>query len=103
MNERDRADSLEERLMQKSEEFERSAQALSKSKKEFEKLNAKFATTLEDYENLRKINNQMRDKLEKYASITGISSGQSMMQSEIFSTDKSVDDSENITRLKKSS
>jgi len=103
VNERDRAENLEDRLRQKSDEYERSAKALSKSKKAFEKLNGKFATALEDYENMRKINQQMRIKLEKYASITGISSGQSVMQSEIFTTDKAVDDSLNVTRLKKSS
>jgi len=101
VNERDRAESLEDRLRQKSEEFERSAKALSKSKMEFEGLNMKFENTLEDFENLRKINQQMREKLEKYASITGISSGQSIIQSEIYSTDRSVDRSENVTRLKK--
>ncbi len=102
VNERDRAESLEDRLRLKSEEFDRSSKALSKSKIEFETLNSKFSTTLEDFENLRKINQQMREKLEKYASITGISSGQSIIQSEIFSTDKTVDESLNVTRLKKS-
>jgi len=101
VNERDRAEALDDRLRLKSEEFDRSAKALSKSKVEFEKLNGKFATTLEDFENLRKINQHMREKLEKYAAITGINSGQSLVNSELFSKDKVVDQSENVTRLKK--
>ena len=103
VNERDRAESLEDRLRQKSEEYERSAKAVAKSKSAFEQINGKFSTTLEDYENLRNINEQMRQKLEKYASITGISSGQSLVNSEVYVTDKAVDGSKNVTRLKKSS
>ncbi|NNE58860.1 MAG: hypothetical protein HKN36_12200 [Hellea sp.] len=103
VNERDRAESLEDRLRQKSEEYERSAKAVSKSKIEFESLNTKFAQTLEDFEILRKMNQQMRDKLEKYALITGVSAGQSILQTEVFTKDKAVDDSENVTRLKHSS
>jgi len=100
VNERDRAESLEERLRLKSQEYERSAKALSKAKKAFEGLNAKFSTTIEDFDNLRKVNQAQRDKLEKYASISGVSSGQILMTSDIYSQDKSVDSAENITRLK---
>lgn len=76
LSERDRSNSLEQRLMQKSEEIERSSAALTKSKIEFQELNAKFAATLEDFETMRRINQSQREKLERYASIGGVGGGQ---------------------------
>lgn len=101
VNERDRAEALDDRLRLKSEEFDQATKSLHSTKTEYEKLNTKFATTLEDFEMLRKINQQMREKLEKYALISGVSSGQSLLNSEIYSKDKAVDDSVNVMRLKK--
>ncbi len=74
VNERDRADVLEQRLRNKTEEMDRTATALSKSKIEFEDLNSKFEATLNDYETLRKMNQLQREKLERYASIQSIAS-----------------------------
>ncbi len=100
VNERDRAESLEMRLRLKSEEYERSAKALAKSKAEFEELNNKFAKTLDDYETLRKINQAQREKLEKYAAISGISGSDLVLNADIYSKDKVIDEAENVEVLK---
>ena len=88
VNERDRADVLEQRLRNKTEEMDRTATALSKSKIEFEDLNGKFTATLDDYETLRKMNQLQREKLERYASIgnNGID-GPSILGSDLHSFD----------------
>lgn len=83
-SERARNERAEDRLREKSEEVERNARALARSKVEFENLNAKFTTALEDLDTLRKINQVQKQKLERYASIGGVSSGQSLLPSESF-------------------
>lgn len=107
MNERDRNSALESRVRQKSEEVERSGSALAKAKIEFEELNAKFAATLEDFETLRRVNQYQREKLERYASISGVSGGQVMLNADIHAQEEREieipEDSENVTRLKPSS
>lgn len=104
-NERERTQTLEERLSQKSEEVERSSAALVKSKIEFEELNAKFAATLEDFETMRRINQLQREKLERYASIGGVSGGQVLLNMDVNPIEEDApvtipEDSENVTVLK---
>jgi len=82
--ERSRGERTEIRLREKSEEVERSVRALARSKVEFENLNAKFTTALEDLETLRKINQVQKQKLERYASIGGVTTGQSIMPSDSY-------------------
>jgi len=82
--ERSRSERTELRLREKSEEVERNVRALARAKVEFENLNAKFTTALEDLETLRKINQVQKQKLERYASIGGVSTGQSVMPSESY-------------------
>lgn len=106
-NERERTQTLEDRLSQKSEEVERGSAALVKSKIEFDELNAKFAATLEDFETMRRINQLQREKLERYASIGGVSSGQVMLNMDVRPVEEDAtltipEDSENVTVLKPS-
>ncbi len=103
-NERERTQTLEVRLSQKSEEVERSSSALVKSKIEFEELNGKFAATLEDFETMRRINQLQREKLERYASIGGVSGGQVMLNMDVRPVEEDAtltipEDSENVTVL----
>ncbi len=104
-NERDRCTTLEQRLGQKKEELGRTGSALHQSKKEFEELNEKFAATLEDFETMRRINQLQREKLERYASIGGVSSGQVMLNMDVRPVEEDAtlhipEDSENVTVLK---
>ncbi|WP_371395567.1 hypothetical protein [Fretibacter rubidus] len=87
-SERTRNERAETRLREKSEEVERNVRALARSKVEFENLNAKFTTALEDLDTLRKINQVQKQKLERYASIGGVSTGQSIMPSESYRAEK---------------
>lgn len=103
-NERDRTETLEKRLNQKSDEVERSGSALVKSKIEYEELNAKFAATLEDFETMRRINQLQREKLERYASIGGVSGGQVMLNMDVRPVEEDAtltipEDAENVTVL----
>lgn len=105
INERERSQGLEQRLRSKSEEVERNGAALVKSKIEFDELNAKFAATLEDFETLRSISQKQREKLERYASIGGVTGGQVLIntdprtpQGEDLPLD--LEDTENVTVLK---
>lgn len=103
-NERDRTETLEKRLSQKSDEVERSGAALVKSKIEYEELNAKFAATLEDFETMRRINQLQREKLERYASIGGVSGGQVMLNMDVRPVEEDPtltipEDAENVTVL----
>jgi chromosome segregation ATPase len=100
LSERDRATSLEQRLMQKSEEIERTSSALAKSKIEFQELNSKFAATLEDFETMRRINQSQREKLERYASIGGVTSGQIMVPDHTQDLDGDASVSDKVTVLK---
>lgn len=81
-SERARNERAEDRLREKSEEVERNMRALARAKVEFENINAKFTTALEDLETLRKINQVQKQKLERYASIGGVSAGQSVHASD---------------------
>ncbi len=105
LNERDRCSSLETRLRTKSEEVDRSGGALAKAKIEYEELNAKFAATIEDFETMRKINQMQREKLERYASLGGVTVGQAVLNMDINPIDRDApvyipEDSENVMRLK---
>jgi len=62
-------------------ELHRNSDALLKAKSDFETLNAKFAQSLDDIETLRKINQAQQQKLERYASIGGVSAGQVLKSS----------------------
>lgn len=104
-NERERTTALEQRMMQKSEEAERTNAALVKSKIEYEQLNSKFASTLEDFETMRRINQLQREKLERYASIGGVSAGQVMLNMDVTPVERDQtltisEDVENVTILK---
>ncbi len=104
-NERERTETLEARLHQKSDEVERTNSSLVKSKIEFEDLNAKFAATLEDFETMRRINQLQREKLERYASIGGVSGGQVMLNMDVHpvedeATLATAETTENVTVLK---
>lgn len=88
-SERSRNERAEARLREKSEEVERSVRAMARSKVEFENLNAKFTTALEDLDTLRKINQVQKQKLERYASIGGVTTGQSLMPSESYRAETS--------------
>jgi len=81
-SERERNDRNESRLRDKSEEVERNARALARAKLEYENLNAKFETALEDVETLRKINMVQKQKLERYAAIGGVTVGQSLINTD---------------------
>ncbi len=69
------------RLRDKQVELHRNSDALLKAKSDFETLNAKFAQSLDDIETLRKINQAQQQKLERYASIGGVSAGQVLKSS----------------------
>ncbi len=103
VNERDRADVLEQRLRNKTEEMDRTATALSKSKIEFEDLNSKFEATLNDYETLRKMNQLQREKLERYASIQALASdGAGILGSDLhnYEAAPAPSESEKVTMLR---
>ncbi len=73
--ERSRATRASNALHNKTEELERNNKALTHSKAEFEALQAKFTQTAEDMETLRKICAIQKQKLERYASISGGATG----------------------------
>jgi len=62
-------------LKNKTAELKRNSEALAKTKAEYEELQAKFTTTNDDMEVLRKLCAIQKQKLEKYAAITGGSTG----------------------------
>ena len=80
--ERERNDRNELRFRGKTDEVERNARSMARSKVEFETLNAKFTAAMEDIDTLRKINQVQKQKLERYAAIGGVTVGQSMIAAE---------------------
>ena len=80
--ERERNDRNELRFRGKTDEVERNARSMARSKVEFETLNAKFTAAMEDIDTLRKINQVQKQKLERYAAIGGVAVGQSMIAAE---------------------
>jgi DNA repair exonuclease SbcCD ATPase subunit len=74
--ERSRATRESNALHNKSEELDRHNQALAKSKAEYEQLQAKFSTAVEDLDTLRKLCSIQKQKLERYAAISGGATGQ---------------------------
>jgi len=77
-NERARHDSNERSFREKSLEAERNAQALARAKSEYDLLNEKFSTAMEDIETLRRMNAVQQQKLEQYAAVGGVYAGQSL-------------------------
>ena len=73
--ERSRATREANALKNKTAELKRNSEALVKTKAEYEELQAKFTTTNDDMEVLRKLCAIQKQKLEKYAAITGASAG----------------------------
>jgi len=86
-SERERNDRNETRFRGKADEVERNARALARSKVEFENLNAKFTAAMEDIDTLRKINLVQKQKLERYAAISGVSVGSSMIAADAARAD----------------
>jgi len=74
--ERSRATRESNALHNKSAELERHNLALVKSKAEYEALQAKFTTAMEDLDTLRKLCNIQTQKLERYAAISSGATGQ---------------------------
>lgn len=85
--ERERNDRNEERLRSKTQEVERNARSLAKSKAEYEELSSKYTAAAEDLENLRKVNVMQKQKLERYAAVGGVSIGQAMQSAGISHDD----------------
>jgi chromosome segregation ATPase len=69
-------------LHNKTEELERHNQALAQSKAEYAELQSKFSMAIEDIEALRKIIANQKQKLERYAAISGGSTGQVFVHQE---------------------
>lgn len=101
VGERDRADSLDNRLRSKTEELDRNVAALAKGKYEYDSLNKKFAAALEDYETLRKLNQIQREKLERYAVITSKGDTGPVLRTDLnqYDAGPSVQDTDVIQRL----
>lgn len=105
-NERERSHSVESRLRQKSEEVERNGAALVRSKIEFDELNAKFTEMAHEFETLRVISEKQREKLERYASIGGVTGGQVMINADVMTSESkeepalNLEETENVTVLK---
>jgi len=72
--ERSRATRETNALKNKSAELEQNTRSLTKTKAEYEELQSKFTAAIEDMEVLRKLCAIQKQKLEKYAAITGGSS-----------------------------
>ncbi len=80
--ERSRATRESNALLNKSEELDRHNRALAKSKAEYEQLQAKFSTAVEDLDTLRKLCSIQKQKLERYAAISGGATGQVFVHQE---------------------
>ncbi len=81
-SERSRATRESNALHNKSEELERHNRALAQSKAEYEQLQAKFSTAVEDLDTLRKLCSIQKQKLERYAAISGGVTGQVFVHQE---------------------
>jgi chromosome segregation ATPase len=69
-------------LHNKTEELERHNQALEQSKAEYAELQSKFSLAIDDIDTLRKIIANQKQKLERYAAISGGSTGQVFVHQE---------------------
>ncbi|MGB0906620.1 MAG: hypothetical protein ACPGVT_03920 [Maricaulaceae bacterium] len=70
-NERGRSEAAEGRLHEKTNELGRALELLSRDKADYENLNLKYTAAIEDLETLRKINQVQKQKLERYAALSG--------------------------------
>ncbi|MGB6230347.1 MAG: hypothetical protein WBF53_09510 [Litorimonas sp.] len=66
---RERADRNESRLRESASTEARQAQALARAKMDFDALSDKYTESLREIEQLRKVNQMQRDKLERYAQV----------------------------------
>ncbi len=97
-----RAEQAESRLKENASDIRRYTQDLTTARSDFERLNVKFTIALEDIEALRKINQGQKAKLERYAAIGGVTSGQVYMNSDShksLSDERALTGSTNVTRL----
>lgn len=85
-SERSRATRETNALKNKSAELEQNTRSLTKTKAEYEELQSKFTAAIEDMEVLRKLCAIQKQKLEKYAAITGGSSGEVFIHQDKSST-----------------
>jgi len=97
-----RAEQAESRLKENASDIRRYTQDLTTARSDFERLNVKFTIALEDIEALRKINQGQKAKLERYAAIGGVTSGQVYMNSDShksLSDERALTGSTNVTSL----
>lgn len=69
--ERERLELTERRMREKATEADLNAQALERAKSEYERLNEKFSTALDDIETLRAMTIAQQEKLDRYAAVSG--------------------------------
>ena len=93
--ERSRATRETNALKNKSAELDRNTKALTKTKAEYEELQVKFTSAIDDMEVLRKLCAIQKQKLEKYAAITGGSTGDVFIHK-----DKSAEENDYTPHLK---
>ena len=97
-----RAEQAEGRLKENAADLKRYTQDLTTARSDFERLNVKFSVALEDIDALRKINQGQKAKLERYAAIGGVTSGQVYMNNgshKSLSDERVLTGSTNVTRL----
>lgn len=81
---RERLAVTEQRYREKANEADINAQALERARREYETLNEKFSTALEDIETLRRTTLAQQEKLDRYAAVNGAYEGLDASDAEQF-------------------
>ncbi len=81
---RERLAVTEQRYREKANEADINAQALERARREYETLNEKFSTALEDIETLRRTTLAQQEKLDRYAAVNGAYEGLDASDAEHF-------------------
>jgi len=81
---RERLAVTEQRYREKANEADINAQALERARCEYETLNEKFSTALEDIETLRRTTLAQQEKLDRYAAVNGAYEGLDASDAEQF-------------------
>jgi len=89
---RERLVMLEQRFVEKTQEADDNAQALERARQEYELLNEKFSTALQDVEALRRTTMVQQTQLDRYAALGNRADPQTILPSERASLEASPSD-----------